>query len=370
MNLSDLFAQVPPRESSGSLTSDRFEYQKDWSLVLLLQLHLSGNDYLLVLDMHEDVVVFDSSSDPQSARFYQVKTLHGEGQKAWTTAALIRQKKAKKGLKNSILGKLYSNKQKFATYAERLAVVSNAPFSIKLETGKKATIANKSISYIQIHASDRKTIEGALEKELNLTGAPQLTDLLFLEVSDLHIEQHAQHVRGKLNDFLESLTPQCATLPGTIYRLLIDEIRVKNDTTVQSGNFSELAKLKGISKEDFQKILDRAGVNSDPKKIWDKIEMSLNSGAVPVGVIVKLKLAFFQVRTDRMSKQSPSLSAMHGRVAKLTQELALSSNATSVYALSEMVLARLRQEGFDSIQFIDDYIRVLAMVSFYETGNI
>jgi DNA-binding Lrp family transcriptional regulator len=369
-DLKDLFVNEPPRETSGPLASDRFEYQKDWSLVLLLKLHLAKDDYLLILDMHEDVVVFDSSSDPKTAKFYQVKTLYGKGKTSWTTGALIKRQKGKTGPKNSILGKLYSNKLKFKADAKRLAVVSNAPFAIELTDGKQSTTAKKSIAYVEIHPDDREKIEKALEKELSLSGAPELNGVLFLDIADLYIKKHSEHARGKLVDFLDEILPDHLMPVPTIYRLLIGEIRIKNDTIVQASDFSELAKLKGISRADFQKILERTGAISNPKKTLEKIESDMEGAGLPIGVRVKMRFAFRQVQVDRTNKQSTIISEMHSRVAKTTARLAEQATTSSVYELSKLVLEDLKVTGFDIIQFPEDYIRVLAMISFHETGNI
>jgi hypothetical protein len=370
MTLSELFSTLPPRENAGSISANRFEYQKDWSLCLLLQLHLVGGDYLIVLDMHEDVVVLNAAFEPKTAKFYQVKTLHGSAQKSWTRAALIKRKTGKKGQANSILGKLYNNKVLFKEYTERLAVVSNATYSIRLADGKKPPLAKKSIAYIDIHSADRKKLEDALQTELALPAAPDLKDLLFLEVSDLHIEKHSEHARGKLVDFLDKVVPERATPVATIYRLLIDEIRVKNDTTVMPSDFAELARLKGISRADFVKILDRTGVTSDPKQIWNKIEANLQSVDTPLRIVMNLKIAFRKVQTDRMAKQSSLITGIHSIVAGVTNEEASTANTGSLYALSELVLTKLKEIGFDKMQFDEDYIRALTMTSFYETGNI
>ncbi|GAG02404.1 unnamed protein product, partial [marine sediment metagenome] len=63
-----------PRENAGSKSSNRFDYQKNWALCKLLELHLSGRDYILVLDFHEDILVLDSEVDPKEIEFYQIKT--------------------------------------------------------------------------------------------------------------------------------------------------------------------------------------------------------------------------------------------------------------------------------------------------------
>ena len=66
------FVKKPVRESSGSRSSNRFDYQKNWSLCELLELHSRNSEYLMVFEHHEDIVVFDSQTTPLDAIFYQV----------------------------------------------------------------------------------------------------------------------------------------------------------------------------------------------------------------------------------------------------------------------------------------------------------
>lgn len=369
MSLPDLFTNLPPRETSGSTVPDRFEYQKDWSLCLLLQLHLNDSDYLVVLDMHEDVVVFDSPSSPQKVKFYQIKTINSKSQKSWTRTALLKQHEGKKALKNSILGKLFSNKLKFETNPEKLAVVSNAPFSLRLTSGKRASITDRLITFMDLHASERSAIEEALKKELSLPAVPVLKDLLFLEVSDLHIDKHSEHTRGKLVDFLELCAPKCATPVGTIYRVLIDHVRVKNDSTVKTKTFSELTNLKGISRREFQKILDRLGAKDDLNNTWNKVEVSLEN-RLPINRRNSLRIALRQVVADRMSGLRTEASKLYDLVSEITIREASASDTVSLYDFAEHVLQKSKQAGFDDMRFSDDYVRVISMLSFYETGII
>ena len=63
-----------PRETSGSRASSRFDFQKNWVLCHLLELHLEKRDYLVLCDYHDDVVVLERPSNPDQAEFIQIKT--------------------------------------------------------------------------------------------------------------------------------------------------------------------------------------------------------------------------------------------------------------------------------------------------------
>lgn len=135
MALRDTFLTVKPRENAGPRSSARSDYQKHWALCQLLKLHSSGADYLIVFDLHDDVLVFDSEVNPALISFYQVKT---KSPRTWSVTDLLRQEKGEEGPLLSIMGKLYSNKVSFPNHTHTLTFVSNAYLSIKLSDGSKS----------------------------------------------------------------------------------------------------------------------------------------------------------------------------------------------------------------------------------------
>ena len=70
--------EFPPDDNSGSSSSNRFAYQKNWALYKMLELEQLGRDYMIVMDYHEDVVIIDASIEDNNIDFYQVKTKKGD----------------------------------------------------------------------------------------------------------------------------------------------------------------------------------------------------------------------------------------------------------------------------------------------------
>ena len=68
------------------------DFQKDWAVCQLLELHETGDDYALVVERHDDVVVLDSPTEPRRADFTQVKTKDSGN---WTVTQLLRVEKSK-----------------------------------------------------------------------------------------------------------------------------------------------------------------------------------------------------------------------------------------------------------------------------------
>lgn len=126
-----------PREKSGSRSANRFSFQHSWALCHLLVLHAKPEDYVLLLDHHEDVVVLDSAIDPTRVRAFQVKT---KDKGNWTIGALLKRKTSKKkasiGLP-SILGKLYDAYQRFQS-VDGLHFVSNASLGAAVRVRRRS----------------------------------------------------------------------------------------------------------------------------------------------------------------------------------------------------------------------------------------
>ena len=120
MTLTSEFIKKVPTENCGANTSNAYDFQKDWSIWLLLECHQGLKDYLIIFDYHDDVVVFDSATDAKNAEFYQVKTT---SKQHWNFSDVIRKKKNS----NSIIGKIYNNK--FNCGVKSVNLVSNFPFT-------------------------------------------------------------------------------------------------------------------------------------------------------------------------------------------------------------------------------------------------
>src|ERR1700730_5948168 len=113
--------EFPPRDLSGSTVSDRFTYQHTWALCHLLELHISGKDYVVIFDHHEDVAVLDAEENPTSLHGYQIKTKESGN---YTLNALAKQESGEGSPPNklpSILGKLYDLKHRFPDEVKLLA---------------------------------------------------------------------------------------------------------------------------------------------------------------------------------------------------------------------------------------------------------
>jgi hypothetical protein len=109
------------RETTGSDTNLRFDYQRNWAFCELIRRHIDGADYLAAFEFHDDVVFLEPSVSPQEAKFYQVKTTTKNQR---TLGEFLGSKKP------TTLAKMYSNFSGVCQVAFiETILVSNVPFA-------------------------------------------------------------------------------------------------------------------------------------------------------------------------------------------------------------------------------------------------
>ena len=86
MPLADALLAHKPRETSGGPSANRFAYQRTWALCHALTLHEAEQDYVIVLEFHDDILVLDRLTEPTRAEFFQVKTKKSG---IWTVSGLL-----------------------------------------------------------------------------------------------------------------------------------------------------------------------------------------------------------------------------------------------------------------------------------------
>jgi hypothetical protein len=219
----------------------------------MLSLHGKNGDYCVLFDVHEDVVELDSPMNPQLAHVFQIKS---DASSSWTVHGLTKRERNKSSNfeKPSILGKLYQNYLSFPGFIASMSFVSNAPFSIKLADGTSCN-DHESIRVNDIHSTDLSTVNAKLATEHNVPDPPVGLAVTHLVRTSLSVTDHERHTEGIVSSFLQ--TRGDGTIPpAPFHRTLRSEIRRRNDKETAASSFAELAKTKGISRADLQRMLD------------------------------------------------------------------------------------------------------------------
>lgn len=274
-----------PRENAGPRSGNRFDYQHNWALCKLVELHKSGDPYVLLLDYHDDVVVVDSITEPTTISFFQVKTKKIGNYKC--TDLWRRPTGKSKEKLGSILGKLYSNYIAFPSETKGLTLVSNASLNAKLCSSRKSEGVPRLV-YADLAAELQKEIKAKLEQELGSTIADEGVGLFCYETTDLSLADHHSHTLGKLTSFLDALPAAEKASPAAFYKTLKDEIRRKANNEEAFSSFDIACSLKAIEKAEFQRMLNKYVASSPRFDVVSSIELRLNAERVPFSRVRKI----------------------------------------------------------------------------------
>lgn len=288
----EAFVKKPVRESSGSRSSNRFDYQKNWSLCELLELHSNPTDYLMVFEHHDDIVVFDSQINPSDAIFYQVKTKTSGN---WTIDALT---KSKEGAR-SILGKLYDNHLSFTDNVKSLVFTSNQPLSTKLKTGKKS-IDLEHITFSDLSNKDKEKIQSSVEPKgqeyCDIEGLKKIVT----EKNELRLPDHTAITKGKLVEFFENLHPENEIHISLVYKTFFDEIRRKTNHEKPILGVSDLINHKSIARADFENMIGAVISRRSDTDLWSDAN----------NLLISEGFSFLQIRLIRFNWQRYIINKM------------------------------------------------------------
>lgn len=353
----------PVRERSGSIASNRFSFQQDWSLCKLISMEESGKDYVLIFEHDDDLITLDSPTDPKKVNFFQIKTKNSGN---WTATELIKQKNG-----SSILGKLYSNKIKYGDDTESLNFISNAKFKISLN-GSGQSITKNKICVVECEKAEFNKISQAIKNEHVLSVDPEC-NLIFLNVDDLALNDSGKHATGIISNFLYNIDPHKKYKPTLIYVSLINEIKRRCNYEHPSGSLEELKKNKGITKKQFTGML-KVMVDGEDKRFeqfWSTTSQRLNQEQEDVRVIEKIR----RCGTEYDSNITDHTNQLHKDLCRCVKEIIdklLLKNNSSVSNLKEFlneIVEEFKKSTFNQKYpevYTDEYIKAVALSKYYE----
>ena len=287
------FVSACPRERSGSRTQNRYDYQLCWAFCTLLDLHASQEAYLLVLDYHDDVVIFDSESQPSQAKFYQLKV---KGSGTWSITDLLR---VKDGQTQSILGKLYAHHIMFGDLTKSLNMVSNAQFTIRHKTSPKKTKKVDHCTLTDLCWNSIKEVSIALQKEHNLCFCPLCDVDTTLRTDQLSSKEPRTHAKGRFMDFIGNRNVGAVCHITHAFNAIIDELQKRSSFEMQITSVSDLLNKKGISRTEFSQILSKIEQAAQPER-WNTIEQYLIKGGVDLLTIQQYRRKWGTYEVQRL----------------------------------------------------------------------
>ena len=307
-HLLDQIVQVRPREVSGSSSSNRSDYQQSWAVCLLLKLHRTGQDYLVLFDYHDDVVVLDSSSNPTAMDFYQVKTKKTGN---WTATLLLkREKGANDKLLNSISGKMYSNKIAFPAAAKTLNFISNAQFSIKHKDNPNSPTVVAGFELAELCRETLTEFSKTIQAEHELDYSPLCDIITKFSTDPLSLEAHVTHAAGELANYLNGIKPDGKFATASGQRAIATAIARKTNHERTPATKDELLEAKGITRAEFEEMLSTIVSHEDERERWQDIRHTLTTEQQPFGDIHRWQIEWKKYAVERMDFSNTVLMAV------------------------------------------------------------
>ena len=270
MKLEKEILELKPREESGSKTARKYNFQKNLSLFLLLSNHEKKDDYVFLFDFHDDLIILDSSVNPNKIDFYQIKSKDSGN---WTEKLLTKSVNNKL----SITGKLYLNKISFEKTTNSLNFISNAKYSFKTLTNGDESLKKIKIKASELDEQVLQKFEDAIKKEHSLAKV-EFKDLANFHVTNLSNSDSSTHCLGELSKLINKINPNNNINAELACKQVFNEISRRTENTVGDKSFSELEELieiKGISKKQFLDFLNKAGLYKSIEQEWSEIKSSL-----------------------------------------------------------------------------------------------
>lgn len=358
----DLKARIfltQPRENDGSRTSNRYDYQKNWAICKLTELHSAGDDFLLSFEFHDDILVFDSSTQPTSIECFQVKS---KEKQPWPLRDLFTGKKTKNETKPSVLAKMYLHLKAHTTSIIGLTFVTNNYFNSTLE-GDIACSEVSSFTLSQLSKDELKKLSDKMEKELETDDLDSFYKMTNILQHALDINHHSEITQAKLGQFIEKVLPNVRYQIGPLYKTIFDEVKNKSNYESQVLNFDDLKTLKSISRSDFDSYLSVLKNQDEFKELIQSVENRLNSENVNFKFVKDFRKEAKTYEIDRMDHTNSLLQTKQKEVRTLIDNYAGSTNL--LYEQMEEIFTKMNN---NTNVYPETYLKAMILCELYGKG--
>lgn len=330
------------RETSGSTTFSKYEYQYHWALCRIIDEQRKAREYALFMEFHEDVVLANSlDCEVAEFEFYQVKNVSSP---KYNIKNLTKRKREK----SSILGKLiYSAINKpFESKITTINLVASCGFNLdQLNNSLNLEV----ISIGDLSDAAKKELRKKLNEELRIDDIPE--NLRFI-IPVLGLKDQQDSVIGKISTLISDIFPNSHCNATNIYRALIDELHRKGVISYDYNKWDKLLENKALTSS---KVTEAIKVNitlPDIKKLLDEA----NEIANEIGLTYLQKMQLRQ-SIERIHIESVGFpSSLRLRVRKsISRALALAKTKTlDLNNILAEVLESIPKNLQDEIGSIED----------------
>ncbi|WP_308149664.1 dsDNA nuclease domain-containing protein [Spiroplasma sp. AdecLV25b] len=238
------------KDLGGSIAQNRFKFQRFWAINEIYNLYKSNKEFTIIFDYVSDIDIFINDD----LHFYQVKTNKNNN---FTIKKLI---KIKKKNNHSILSKLaiLENNQS----VKSLNIVSNTHLSEKDKNNKEL----QKICLDNLKDEIKNQLKTHIEKINKII--PNLSKYFYIK-SDLCLDSSYKTLLGNTVTFLENNFGTTSTRATLFLDWLLRETENRSTYEYEVDNIDEVIIKKGITKEQFSKLL--ADYNSTSNELLSNV---------------------------------------------------------------------------------------------------
>lgn len=227
-----------PYDISGSLSKNRFRIELLWGISKMLDIY-DSEDFTVVFDYVCDIEVHLKDG----FEFYQIKSHKGD--KTYKINDIVKPKNG-----SSILGKLYVLKQPDDLKSVRVAIVSNS----YLKDDKKVITDVEEIDFSSLSKKSIDVVKVALKEELKVKDI-DVSNMFYIFTS-MNLNEPTHDIIGKIITSFAKIKGCEPKKPNALYRLIYDTVSGKACCELKQNDYIQLVKNKGMTKEEFDKLLN------------------------------------------------------------------------------------------------------------------
>lgn len=245
----DNILAVAQRESAGASTFGKYNFQYHWALCNVIEKHHKKQEYALLIEYHEDVVIADNlDGNKANFEFYQVKNQSA----TFTKGSLTKRVKGKKNtLKSSVLGKLLSSciGTQYEDRITKIGLVSSSGFSLEIDGGLTLDI----ISAGNLTSDCLESLTADIKAELDIDLLPEHLQFIVPEVK---IENQEDYVLAQFAKLVYNVFSGAQCSAVDIYRAVIDEMGRKGRIQLDYKDWNRLIENKSLTSDEVNKVLE------------------------------------------------------------------------------------------------------------------
>ena len=359
-NLETTLKSARPREKSGSRTVGRYDYQAHCGLLKLFELHETKDDFQIVFDYFDDILVLDRADAPSAAELFQVKT---KGSGDWTTANLC--KLVGKEAPRSIVARLYDHLVVLGEQVVTTSFITNASFKVTLKDGKKSTGEHHWITGPEIHDDDIQKIKTAIEEDVSPCDMDQWRPRLVLIRSPMGIHGQKAYVIGILHEYFSNILDLPDVNLSPLYETLYETIQQCTRFSQEGLASDDLIRKKSITRAEIDAIIERVRDRS-PSFLsdWPTISADLRAAGVASIRELRLKTAATKHLADRSAGHALANEISDAARAWASDHPEALASAEEFYELTQTIATNL-----DYPELSGDELIGALLVEAYEVVN-